>query len=139
MTVNSSVHNILRILIQTYCSMHKFCKTSVKIIGLNLLGINTGIHLNASCYYDKDKMKQYEGKVIDGKTFKSKFPKYYPCKVVGNNTNAFKYKLGLIKNDEAFNPHGSCKSGGLYFTDAINVYDYYGDYGKNCCFGFIGQ
>ena len=35
--------------------------------------------------------------------------------------NGFQYKLGLNEDILPFNPSGSCRSGGLYFTDLDNV------------------
>jgi hypothetical protein len=45
-------------------------------------------------------------------------------------TTSFEYKLGLNIDTVPFNPSGSCKSGGLYFTTAeyIHCYFYMGDY-----------
>ena len=36
----------------------------------------------------------------------------------------FQYQLGLNIDTIPFNPSGSCKPGGLYFTDLENVFDY---------------
>lgn len=111
--------------------MYRNIRTSVKIFGLNFFGLGLGICTNASCDYDPSLMKQYEGKVIDGRTFKNIFKDYFPCKVVGDNHNSFAYKLGVVKNNEEFNPSGNCQGGGLYFTDVKNVLSYFDHYGIN--------
>lgn len=56
--------------------------------------------------------------------------KYY--KVIGENYENynFPYKLGLNVDINPFNPKGSCKKGGLYFTtdEYINDYLWFGSY-----------
>ncbi len=42
--------------------------------------------------------------------------------------NDYKYKVGLNKDKLPFNPTGSCKPGGLYFTTFANVMNFL-DYG----------
>ena len=38
----------------------------------------------------------------------------------------FQYKLGLNIDTREFNPSGSCKSGGLYYTNKEHIIDYFG-------------
>lgn len=109
--------------------MYKFRRTGTKLLGLNLFGLCM-CSTNVLCDYDETIMKQYKGKVMDGRTFKRVFRDYEPCKVIGNNHNSFDYKLGVIENNEEFNPNGECEGGGLYFTDIKHIRKYFRCYGN---------
>lgn len=50
-------------------------------------------------------------------------------KVVDRNMNGLEYHEGIVKDPIPFDPSGSCKAGGIYFTTAEQVFGYLGQYG----------
>lgn len=65
-------------------------------------------------------MKQHVGQVMNGKTFKSMFKDYFPCKVICDDRDLSNYKSCLIKRE------GNCESGGTWFTKVKYIVDYIG-------------
>ena len=68
--------------------------------------------------------------VLSGLEFKAKHVTVF-YKILRSDLvhHGFKYQLGLNIDTQLFNPSGSCKSGGLYFTDIKNILDFL-DYGE---------
>lgn len=101
--------------------MFKFFKTN-NIIPNTIFSLSN--RLSVSHNYTRKHntlMEQYIGKVMDGKTFKSIFKDYFPCKIIGDNFKSFNYGLGLVFNNEEFISDGDCLGNGLYFTDVRHV------------------
>jgi hypothetical protein len=49
---------------------------------------------------------------------------YYKCTNVKETHNGVKYKRGLVIDPIKFNPTGSCLPGGIYFTNAENIFKF---------------
>ena len=72
--------------------------------------------------------------VLSGVEFKGKFDhKFY--KVLANDLihHGFKYQIGINVDLVKFNPTGTCRSGGLYFTDIKNILRFTGYGNKIGC------
>ena len=93
-------------------------KSSVVLLPFSLLSRTSVSRCETNDKYISDN----KFKVIKGKDFKQNNPKYFACKFIGSNLNNFKYKLGINKNTEKFNPIGECAGGGLYFADVLDVF-----------------
>lgn len=73
--------------------------------------------------------------ILDGKTFNIRYPGPF-YKVLSENLihHNFKYKIGMNKDHNLFNPAGECDIGGLYFTDEQNLVSFL-DFGTKL--GFV--
>src|ERR1700722_9459897 len=59
----------------------------------------------------------------------------YYYKIIGNNFGNFSYHIGLnslAENNETFDPTPSCVKGGLYYTDAAHLNEFF-MYGDKLC------
>ena len=54
--------------------------------------------------------------------------KFYKIMSKNETHNGLKYKTGLNRDPLPFNPHGDCTPGGIYYTDAKNIF-YFLSYG----------
>lgn len=80
---------------------------------------------NSNFYYD-NKWKEISGKEINEASKNAIFYKILDDDLIHYD---FEYKQGLNTDVHYFNPEGTCKQGGLYFTDEHNIPNYinYGD------------
>ena len=69
------------------------------------------------------KVMKYIGTVLSGKKFNRKFPRRQFIKLTNYDErhNGYQFKDGLNVNTEPFNPSGSCRYGGIYFVDGLNI------------------
>jgi hypothetical protein len=70
-------------------------------------------------------MEDYTGKVLNGKEFNKLFiEKKYKITNEKEIHYGLKYKTGLNEDIVSFNPKGSCKEGGIYFTNYSNIFKF---------------
>lgn len=103
---------------------NKFLKFIPLVPLVPLIPITLYNNKHVFCEYDKQIMLKHELTLTNTNTFKKDFDKFVPTKMIGNNYNDFKYKLGLNANDQNFVPDGTCFGGGLYFVDRTDIFGF---------------